>query len=73
MYAAGSIAIYCMRLLCYDCWADPETREQIWLAAEYASALPAGGVRFHIREDRVSLALLADPQLKPRPKLDLIA
>jgi hypothetical protein len=35
------------------------------------SAMPLG-IRFYIREDRLSLALLADTQLVPRPKLDLI-
>ena len=29
------------------------------------------GIRWYIREDRLSLALLADPTLAPRPKLDL--
>ena len=35
-------------------------------------ALPLG-IRFYIREDRLSLALLADIELVPRPKLDMIA
>ena len=30
------------------------------------------GMRYMIWENRLSLALLADPQLVPRPKLDLI-
>jgi hypothetical protein len=31
------------------------------------------GIRWYIREDRLSLALLADCQLVPRPNLDLYA
>ena len=59
-----------MKALCYDCWADPDTKESIWLCALWAEALPAGGVRFWLAENRVSLALLADCELVPRPKFD---
>jgi hypothetical protein len=62
-----------MLIKCYDSWADPDTQQAVWLCAEWICALPAHGIRFYIREDRVSLALLADPQLNPRPKLDMIA
>lgn len=69
--AAGPLAIYyTMRALCYDCWADSDTQESIWLCSLWVTALPAGGVRFWIAENRVSLALLADPLLRPRPTLD---
>lgn len=61
-----------MRARCYDCWSDEQTKESVWLCALWASALPGGAVRFWIREDRVSLALLADTELVPRPKLDYI-
>jgi hypothetical protein len=68
---AGPLAIYyTMRALCYDCWADEQVKEQIWLCSLWAEALAAGGVRFWIPENRVSLALLADFELKPRPKFD---
>ena len=29
------------------------------------------GIRWYLREDRLSLALLADSTLAPRPKLDI--
>jgi hypothetical protein len=61
---------YTMKALCYDCWSDAQTKEQIWLCALWASALPGYGVRFWIPENRASLALLADIELVPRPKLD---
>ena len=61
---------YTMKALCYDCWSDELVKESIWLCSLWASALPAGGVRFWIPENRVSLALLADIELVPRPKLD---
>ena len=61
---------YTMKALCYDCWADEQVKESIWLCSLWASALPAGGVRFWIPENRVGLALLADIELVPRPKLD---
>jgi hypothetical protein len=48
-----------MRVLCYDCWLeDLDIRETIWLNSEWCCALPAGGIRFYIREDRISLVLL---------------
>ena len=69
---AGSFAIYCMRLYCYDSYTtDPDVMDQLGYCAYSYSALPLG-IRFHIREDRLSLALLADCLLVPRPKLDYI-
>jgi len=44
--------------------------EQLNYCAHSYSVLNLG-IRFYIREDRLSLALLADPTLAPRPKLDL--
>ena len=61
-----------MRVLCYDCWIeDTDIRETIWLNALWCSALPAGGIRFYIREDRVSLvALMAGRDLYYKRPLD---
>lgn len=66
---AGSI----MYIRCLESWADVTTKEQLWLCSEWVTVMPAGGVRFYIREDRVSWAFLVDVQLKPRPKFDYIA
>jgi len=72
-FTAGPFAIYCMRLLCYDSYTvDPDIMDQLGYCAYSYSALPLG-IRFYIREDRLSLALLADACLVARPKLDLIA
>lgn len=61
-----------MRILCYDCWLeDLDIRETIWLNALWCCALPSGGIRFYIREDRVSLvALMAGRDLYAKPRLD---
>jgi hypothetical protein len=65
--------IYCMRLLCYDCYSDDEdTKEFLFKLSAWVSAQPLG-LRYFIREDRLTLALLADPQLHARPKLDYYA
>jgi len=61
-----------MRLLCYDSYStDPHTLDVLGSCAYsyYAQAL---GIRFLIWEDRLSLALLADTLLVPRPKLDVV-
>jgi hypothetical protein len=55
-----------MLLLCYESYAEDAIRELIWLSADYATVLPAGGVRFYIREDRIAFALLADPNMRRR-------
>lgn len=66
-------AIYYMRLYCFDSYTDdPDTMDQLGYCA-YSYSVMAVGIRFYIREDRLSLALLADTLLVPRPKLDLIA
>ena len=66
------VHIYCMRLLCYDSYTtDPDVMDQLGYCAYSYSALPLG-IRFLIREDRLSLALLADTLLVPRPRLDYI-
>jgi hypothetical protein len=60
-----------MRARCYDCWSDDlYVREQVWLCSLWLTTLPAGGLRFWIREDRISLALLADSLLVYQPKFD---
>ena len=62
-----------MRLLCYDSYSDCDhVKDQLWLCSVWVSAQP-GGLRYYIREDRLSLALLADCYLVPRPKLDYYA
>lgn len=61
-----------MRILCYDCFASAEVRELIWLSAEFVSAYSIDACRFYIREDRVALPLLLDPNLKRVPKGDYI-
>ena len=64
--------IYCMRLYCYDSYTqDPDVMDQLGYCAHSYTAQPLG-IRFYIREDRLSLALLADTNLVPRPKLDYI-
>lgn len=66
------IHIYCMRILCYESSAEPPTKQQLWLCAEWMSYMPGGAIRFYIREDRASLALCADAGLKRKPHLDYI-
>jgi hypothetical protein len=73
LFTAGSFAIYTMRLYCYDSYTtDPDVMDQLGFCSHSYTAQPLG-IRFYIREDRLSLALLADCELVPRPKLDLIA
>lgn len=62
-----------MRILCYESLADPCTQEQLWLSSEWISTMPGGCIRFYIREDRTSLALLADPHMRRIPTQDYIA
>ena len=59
-----------MRVLCYQTWADMPTQEQLWLCAEAVGALPANCARFYIREDRLSWALLLDPDMRHIKNLD---
>jgi hypothetical protein len=61
-----------MLIRCYDCFSDTETKEQVWLYAEWVSALPCGGLRFYIREDKLSFALLADSTMHALPIEDYI-
>ena len=64
--------IYSMRLLCYDSYTmDPDVKDQLGYCADSYSVLPLG-LRYYIREDRLSLAMLADAYLVPRPQLDYI-
>ena len=67
------VDIYMMRLLCYDCYSNEDyVKDQLFLCSAWISAMPFG-LRYYIREDRLSLALLADCYLVPRPKLDYYA
>lgn len=61
-----------MRVLCYQTWADKTTQEQLWLCAEAVGAMPAGCARFYIREDRLSFALLLDPDMRHIKNLDYV-
>ena len=62
-----------MRLLCYDCYSTEDSvKDHVFLCSASVSAQPMG-LRYYIREDRLSLALLADCYLVPRPKLDYYA
>ena len=59
-----------MRLLCYDCYSDDDSsKEFLFKCSAWVSAQPLG-LRYYIREDRLSLALLADCYLVPRPTED---
>jgi len=61
-----------MRLLCYDSYTKCEaTKDQLFKCSYGISAMPLG-IRYYIREDRLSLALLADPLLEARPIFDLL-
>lgn len=57
---------------CLESSGTPDQLEQLWLCAEWISALPCATIRYYIREDRVCLAYLIDSQLVPRPTLDYI-
>ena len=60
-----------MRLLCYDSYTqDDATKDQLFKCSYGICAMPLG-TRYYIREDRLSLALLADPLLEARPVFDL--
>ena len=64
--------IYMMRLLCYNSYSTCEaTKDQLFLCSYGITALPTQGIRYYIREDRLSLALLADPLMEYRPRFDL--
>lgn len=67
------VDIYMMRLLCYDCYStDDYVKDQVFLSSAWVSAQPLG-LRYYIREDRLSLALLADCYLVARPRFDYYA
>lgn len=51
-------------VLCLETFAEPDIHEQLWLCAEWICAIPGGGCRFYIREDRASLAYIIDPSLR---------
>ena len=67
------VDIYCMRLYCYDCYSeDDATKELLFKCSAWVSAQPLG-LRYFIREDRLTLALIADAYLVARPTLDYYA
>ena len=62
-----------MRLYCYDCYSeDDATKELLFKCSAWVSAQPLG-LRYFIREDRLTLALIADAYLVARPTLDYYA
>lgn len=73
LLAAGPLIVkYSMRLLCYDSYTDdPDTMDQLGFCSYSYYAQPLG-IRWYIREDRLSLALLADTLLVARPTHDFI-
>jgi hypothetical protein len=67
------VDIYMMRLYCYDCYSeDDSTKDLLFKCSLWVSAQPLG-LRYFIREDRLSIALVADCLLVPRPKFDYYA
>ena len=73
LYYMLQVDIYCMRLYCYDCYSeDDATKELLFKCSAWVSAQPLG-LRYFIREDRLTLALIADAYLVPRPTLDYYA
>jgi hypothetical protein len=59
-------AIYYMEyhyVHCYESYADDEVNQQLWLCSEWMGVVP-GGIRFYIREDRLSLALIINPSMR---------
>jgi hypothetical protein len=62
-----------MRLYCYRCSASLAVQEQLWRFSEYVHALAVSPYsEFYIREDRLAVCLLIDPQLRPVPHKDLV-
>ena len=67
----GLLHIYMMRLFCYHSYTKCETTQQVLFKCSYGISCMPLGVRYYIREDRLSLALLADPLMEYRPLFDL--
>lgn len=64
-------AIYSMRVLCYQTWADPITRHQLMLCSESFESGPEElCVRYYIRADLLSWAFLIDPTMRHIRDLD---
>jgi hypothetical protein len=62
-----------MLFKCYRSWASEDIQEQIWQYASYVHAYSVKGVcEFYIREDRISWALLLDPQMVHVKSKDVI-
>ena len=73
LYYMLQVDIYMMRLYCYDCYSiDESTKDLLFKCSAWVSAQPLG-LRYYIREDRLSIALVADSYLVPRPKFDYYA
>lgn len=61
-----------MRLYCYHCYSeDGSLLDQLSLYSHHYSVMPMG-IRFYIREDSLSLALLLDCYLERVQREDLI-
>jgi hypothetical protein len=73
LYYMLQVDIYMMRLYCYDCYSiDESTKDLLFKCSAWVSAQPLG-LRYYIREDRLSIALITDCYLVARPKLDYYA
>ena len=60
-----------MRVYCYQTWSDEATQQQLWLYAEAFGAGPVAACnRFYIREDRLAIALLLDPDMRHIKHMD---
>lgn len=59
-----------MRLYCYHCYSeDGAVLDQLALYSHHYSVMPLG-IRFYIREDTLSLALLVDAYLERQSRYD---
>jgi hypothetical protein len=62
-----------MLLLCYACYSeDAEVLDQLARYSHHYSIQPVRGIRFYIREDSLSLALLVDAYLERCQRYDEI-
>ena len=61
-----------MRLYCFDSYTVDPLVQDYMCYCSYSYTTQPLGLRYYIREDRLSLALLADTLLVPRPTLDRI-
>jgi hypothetical protein len=68
----GLLHIYMMRLFCYHSYTKCETTQQVLFKCSYGISCMPLGVRYYVREDRRSLALLADPLMEYHPRFDIL-